>query len=111
VLANSRFACRWPAVDGEHSKGNQHIIISAATEKGFAAEHRTWGHGAFTYAMEKGLKGEVDSNNDGSISARELYFYVSREVISLTNKLQHPTGPDPEKIGLGDFTIYLLRGK
>lgn len=33
------------------------IIISAATEKGYAAEHRTWGHGAFTYAMEKGLKG------------------------------------------------------
>ena len=45
---------------------------------------------AFTYFLGKGLKGYADKNQDRSISARELFDYVSSNVIRLTNRRQHP---------------------
>ena len=45
---------------------------------------------AFTYFLGKGLKGYADKNQDRTISARELFDYVSTKVINLTNRRQHP---------------------
>ncbi len=45
---------------------------------------------AFTYFLGKGLKGFADKNQDRTISARELFDYVSSNVIKLTYRRQHP---------------------
>lgn len=44
----------------------------------------------FTHFLGRGLKGYADKNGDRSVSARELFDYVSKEVISLTRRRQHP---------------------
>ena len=81
------------------------IVISAATAMGYAIEKE--GHGIFTYAIKEGLKNsKADRNNDKKISAKELYFYIASETIKLSDKFQHPTGPNPDKVGLSDFVIY-----
>ncbi|MCS7227407.1 MAG: caspase family protein [Endomicrobia bacterium] len=88
------------------------IVISAATSQGYATEKIELGHGCFTYAIKIGLfEGKADKNKDGLISAKELYFYVANEVIRLSKKFQYPTGPDPDKIGLSDFTIYIIKNE
>jgi len=48
------------------------------------------GHGAFTYALITGMKGEANFDNDSVISLNELFQYVSRTVPRLTNGRQHP---------------------
>ena len=45
---------------------------------------------AFTYYLGKGLKGYADQNGDRKVCARELFDYVSGEVIRLTGRRQHP---------------------
>lgn len=45
---------------------------------------------AFTYYLGRGLRGYADTNKDRTITARELFDYVSGHVISLTGRRQHP---------------------
>lgn len=44
----------------------------------------------FTYYLCNGLKGHADSNNDRIITAKELFTYVSDNVINKTRRRQHP---------------------
>ncbi|MEI9921997.1 MAG: caspase family protein [Bacteroidota bacterium] len=66
------------------------ILSSQPGEK--SAEGELWGggHGVFTYHLIGGLKGLADSNNDGTISLRELNLYLSNEVPSATEEKQNP---------------------
>jgi tetratricopeptide (TPR) repeat protein len=48
------------------------------------------GHGAFTYALVKGLQGLGDNNDDRFVSAGELTDYVRENVPKLTGNKQHP---------------------
>lgn len=48
------------------------------------------GHGAFTYAILKGMNGEADTDNNKVITLGELFTYVSRLVPQVTNGRQHP---------------------
>jgi|GEM_PF-3180555 len=48
------------------------------------------GHGAFTYALLKGLEGEANYDQDQYLSLSELFNYVSKTVPRLTNGSQHP---------------------
>lgn len=48
------------------------------------------GHGAFTYALVKGMRGEADYDRDGYVSLNEMFQYVSRYVPRLTDGQQHP---------------------
>lgn len=48
------------------------------------------GHGAFTYALLKGLKGEANYDKNGFLSVNELFSYVAVQVPRLTNGRQHP---------------------
>ena len=47
-------------------------------------------HGAFTYAVVRGLRGEATPNADGFISVSALFAYASGEVAKLTEGKQHP---------------------
>jgi len=65
---------------GEASmEGEQYILDDSSS-----------GHGAFTYALITGMKGEANFDNDSVISLNELFQYVSRTVPRLTNGRQHP---------------------
>jgi hypothetical protein len=48
------------------------------------------GHGAFTYSLLKGLKGEAKQTNKPYITVNDLFSYVSSQVPRITNGLQHP---------------------
>jgi tetratricopeptide (TPR) repeat protein len=48
------------------------------------------GHGAFTYALIKGLQGFADHDDDRFVSAGELTDYVRTSVPTLTNNKEHP---------------------
>jgi tetratricopeptide (TPR) repeat protein len=48
------------------------------------------GHGAFTYAVLKGLGGAADDNDNQTVDKGELDDYVRASVPKLTNKKQHP---------------------
>ncbi len=47
------------------------------------------GHGAFTYAIVKGLEGYADQNDDRFVSAGEITDYVRTSTSKLTNNRQH----------------------
>jgi len=48
------------------------------------------GHGAFTYALLKGLKGEANYDKNSYLSIVELFSYVAAQVPRITKGQQHP---------------------
>lgn len=48
------------------------------------------GHGAFTWAVLRGLEGAADTDKDGFVSAGELIDFVTTDVPKLTRDKQHP---------------------
>lgn len=55
-----------------------------------SAEILTLKNGLFTNYLNKGLKGAADKNNNRIITAKELYDYVSENVIRQSGNMQHP---------------------
>lgn len=47
-------------------------------------------NGFFTYALQHGLRGGADKNRDRTITAKELFNYVSAKVKKNSNDKQHP---------------------
>lgn len=47
-------------------------------------------NGLFTYALQRGLRGAADTNYDRTITAIELYRFVSDVVVLLSAGSQHP---------------------
>jgi len=70
----------------------------------FRLEGEMEGHGAFTYAILKGLQGESDYDGDGHISISELFHYVSKFVPKITKGLQHPY----QRRSGTDMPIYVI---
>ena len=68
------------------------IVVFSATDSATEAQERSeLGHGVFTYALDKGLKGGADFMKRGAISISALFEFVSDEVKRLTNDEQEPT--------------------
>ena len=44
----------------------------------------------FTHYLGRGLKGYADKNGDRVVTARELFDFVSKQVIDMTRRRQHP---------------------
>jgi hypothetical protein len=59
-------------------KGNGKVIIAACTEDQSAYESQVLGHGFFTHALLRGLRGEAEYL--GEISATSLFAFVVHEV-------------------------------
>jgi hypothetical protein len=74
------------------SKGNGMLGLLATTAGGTSTEGAEFGggHGAFTFAVLKGLNGDADTNHDGIVDAAELTDYVRAAVSTLTNRKQRP---------------------
>ena len=47
-------------------------------------------NGFFTTYLQKGLRGNADANRDRTITAKELFDFVSEGVIKISNGKQHP---------------------
>lgn len=71
----------------------KHVLIAGSDISQSSYESDRWGggHGAFTYFLLKGLRGEADYNKDGTVSAGELYPYVYGHVKRETDGRQTPT--------------------
>ncbi|MGH8009214.1 MAG: hypothetical protein ACREQ3_19680, partial [Candidatus Binatia bacterium] len=48
------------------------------------------GHGAFTYAILRGLRGEADGDRDRVVNVLDLFTYASAQVPKITGGRQHP---------------------
>lgn len=48
------------------------------------------GHGAFTYAILRGLRGEADTDSDRVVNVLDLFTYASSQVPKITGGRQHP---------------------
>lgn len=71
------------------------LASSKAGEESIEREHfkfssETKGHGAFTYALLKGLSGEANFDGDTYVSIHELFKYVAKLVPRITEGHQHP---------------------
>ena len=92
------------------AEGTISIGASTAGEKSY--ENASWnmhdkdpGHGAFTYALLKGLSGEASHGNETYLSVQELLSYVSRQVPRLTEGKQHPK----QNSNATDIPLMLLK--
>jgi len=56
----------------------------------FRLPGESMGHGAFTYAVLKGILGDADADGDGLVYISELFRYVDKTVPKLTRGKQHP---------------------
>jgi hypothetical protein len=69
------------------------LTIAAAGENELSTEDEDLGHGLFTTALVKGLRGAADANQDGRVTGLELGRFVTSEVERLAaraNARQHP---------------------
>lgn len=70
------------------------VIITAGGENDFAFEDQTLGHSIFTHYLLKGLMGEADIDNDGLITAQELYEFLYKSTVKSSSSngfRQQPT--------------------
>ena len=67
-------------------KGKGRITLSSSDGKEKSVELGDVGHGAFTYFLEKGLCGEADADNDGVVTADELWQYLHAKVTEASQK-------------------------
>jgi len=68
-------------------------VITASDVSELSLEGEQWGggHGVFTYFVLKGLENdEADANKDGTVTAGELFAYLSEKVPQATNHQQNP---------------------
>jgi len=84
--------------------GTGAVIFASSTGREYSLESKEYGggHGAFTYSLIEGLKGNADIDKNGIVSILELHNFVSSNVPQITNGGQHPTSTT---INLRDFPI------
>lgn len=90
------------------ASGTGTVVYASSTGAESSLEDEKWGHGAFTHALLKGLKGMADKeagDENGVISVQELISYASRQVPRLTDGAQHPSVPLMEN--LVDFPLSI----
>jgi uncharacterized caspase-like protein len=66
------------------------LMAARPTELSLEGPDFGGGHGAFTWAVLRGLEGAADSDKDGFVSAGELIDFVTTDVPGLTHNKQHP---------------------
>ena len=75
----------------EQSFNNYNIMLVLSSRGNETSiERRGMKNGFFTSCLQKGLRGGADANKDRTITARELFNYVSTNVKTLSSDKQHP---------------------
>jgi uncharacterized caspase-like protein len=82
-------ACHSEGVSGRRTRGvdtdqlvrelreSDAVVFTSSRSREFAQESEEWRHGAFTYAILKGLEGGADFFKDGIIKIKALDAFVS----------------------------------
>ena len=86
---------------------NSTVIFTSSRGTEVSKELDELGHGAFTYAILEGLKGEADPYRNGAVTMKALDAYVSQKVQQLTDRTQTPVTHTPD--GYVDFQLADLR--
>ena len=76
----------------EEQTFNNYNIMLFLSSRGneTSIERRDMKNGFFTSCLQKGLRGGADTNKDRTITAKELFNYVSNGVRRLSDDKQHP---------------------
>ncbi len=93
-------ACRSGGLRGDHyasslsndsaeKKANVMLLLSSRTNEN-SIERTDMKHGFFTEYLKKGLSGNADLNRDRTITAKELFDFVSKGVAEISYDKQHP---------------------
>lgn len=72
------------------NSGNVMFFLSSRTGEYSIERRGEWENSLFTAFMLRGLRGGADTNKDRSISARELFDFVSKGVAGASQDRQHP---------------------
>ena len=82
------------------AEGEGRLVIAASQPDQRSFEDENLGHGVFTHHLIEALSGAADSDNDGYITAMEVYNYLSRTVPKTARQL---AGGVQEPILRGDL--------
>jgi len=74
-------------------KGHGRITLSSSDGQEKSVELGDVGHGAFTYFLEQGLRGEADTDGDGVVTADELWSYLRSKVADASQKAGNAQTP------------------
>lgn len=88
--AGDIFEYDWANEPNMHN-GVTFFMSSRADE--YSTENNWIGHGFFTQALLKGLRGKADKNSDRNVSVIELFNYIYNDVTARTHnseQVQHP---------------------
>lgn len=78
-------------VSNKYDSWNHNIMLFLSCRSNeVSIETPTMTNGFFTYALQHGLRGGADTNKDRTITAKELFKYVSAKVKKNSNNKQHP---------------------
>lgn len=76
-------------VKEEHSDSNVMLFLSSRDNE-TSIERRDMTNGFFTVCLKDGLSGKADANRDRTITAKEIFDFVSKNVKKLSRDKQHP---------------------
>ncbi|MFH1374845.1 MAG: caspase family protein [bacterium] len=82
---NLRFASNQDIDSLMHSLGSSTVVIAACQPQELAYEEPSLEHGVFTFYLLEGMYGDAADHN-GSITALNLYEYVSQRLEKVTNQ-------------------------
>ena len=69
----------------------QNVMLFLSSRTNETSQENPWAdNGFFTQYLLKGIKGAADTNADRIITAKEIFTYVSTNVVDRTNGKQHP---------------------
>ena len=94
ILADACFAgkarrSRHHATAETYAQTSVLFFLSSRTNE-TSIENRTMKNSLFTAYLERGLRGGADTDRDRTITARELFQFVSEGVQQKSNQKQHP---------------------
>ena len=86
------------------------IVFASSTGREISRELDQFQHGAFTYALLEGIRGQADYIQDSFIEISELETYLAARVKALTEGKQKPATAKPEAVE-NYKVIHVQRGK
>jgi hypothetical protein len=81
-------------------KGRTALAAANLGETSWENEALDGGHGVFTHALLRGLRGEADRDRDGTVTMREAREFVADQVRRATGGQQNPFGAENAGDGL-----------
>lgn len=79
------------SISSKHSTLDHNIMLFLSCRSNeVSIETPAMTNGFFTYALQHGLRGGADKNKDRTITAKELFDYVSAKVKKDSDNKQHP---------------------